>query len=116
MQLQGWRANVDLKPVLSIHAALQYISKYASKSEPRSETFLDILNRILNDSNPDASSLFVFQGLLFHTVAECNISRRKRVISFSDFSRQFVFLNLNKKLCVDFTVLEMKRRTIFGKW
>ncbi|PKY35920.1 hypothetical protein RhiirB3_457516, partial [Rhizophagus irregularis] len=29
IQLQGWRANVDLKPILSIHAALQYISKYA---------------------------------------------------------------------------------------
>jgi len=31
LQLQGWRANVDLKPVLSMNAALQYISKYASK-------------------------------------------------------------------------------------
>ena len=34
IQLQGWRANVDLKPILSIHAALQYIFKYASKLEP----------------------------------------------------------------------------------
>ena len=33
LQLQGWQVNVDLKPVLSIHAALQYISKYASKAE-----------------------------------------------------------------------------------
>jgi len=26
LQLQGWQANVDLKPILSTHAALQYIS------------------------------------------------------------------------------------------
>src|SRR3990170_4143760 len=53
IQLQGWRANVDLKPVLSIHAALQYISKYASKAEPRSESFSKIFNQILNNSEPD---------------------------------------------------------------
>ena len=43
-QLQGWRANVDLKPILSIHAALQYVSKYTSKTEPRSTIFSNILN------------------------------------------------------------------------
>jgi len=42
IQLQGWRANVDIKPVLSIHAALQYISKYASKAEPQSKAFSEI--------------------------------------------------------------------------
>lgn len=34
LQLQGWRANVDLKPILSMSAALQY----ASKSERQSES------------------------------------------------------------------------------
>src|SRR6266540_3635262 len=53
LQLQGWHANVDLKPVLSIHAALQYVSKYASKLEPRSEAFSEILNRILCNSKSD---------------------------------------------------------------
>ncbi|PKC54020.1 hypothetical protein RhiirA1_355369, partial [Rhizophagus irregularis] len=53
LQLQGWRANVDLKPILTIHAALQYISKYASKAEPRSAAFSDILIRILSESQPE---------------------------------------------------------------
>ncbi|CAG8816966.1 1521_t:CDS:2, partial [Cetraspora pellucida] len=53
LQLQGWRANIDLKPILSLHAALQYISKYASKAEPQSATFSEILNQILRNSNPD---------------------------------------------------------------
>lgn len=39
LQLQGWRANVDFKPILTTYAALQYISKYASKAEPRSQAF-----------------------------------------------------------------------------
>ncbi|RHZ81257.1 hypothetical protein Glove_122g121 [Diversispora epigaea] len=43
----GWRANVDLKQILSIYAALQYISKYASKSELRSAAFSEIYNQIL---------------------------------------------------------------------
>ncbi len=43
LQLQGWRANIDLKLILSIYATLQYIAKYASKAEPRSATFSEIL-------------------------------------------------------------------------
>lgn len=70
LQLQGWRANVDLKPVLSIHAALQYISKYASKAEPRSMAFSDIFHRILNNSNPDDPSLTSIQKLLLSSVSE----------------------------------------------
>ncbi|CAB4435573.1 unnamed protein product [Rhizophagus irregularis] len=38
--LQGWRANVDLKPVLNIHAALQYVAKYATKSEQDPEEYI----------------------------------------------------------------------------
>jgi len=53
LMLQGWRANVDLKPIISIHAALQYISKYASKAESRSAAFSEILDQILNNSKPD---------------------------------------------------------------
>ncbi|CAG8691149.1 9114_t:CDS:1, partial [Racocetra persica] len=44
------RVNVDLKPILSIHVALQYIAKYASKAEPRSTAFLEIFNQILRDN------------------------------------------------------------------
>src|SRR6266498_5049237 len=74
LQLQGWRANVDLKPVLSIHAALQYISKYASKAEPRSIAFLEIFDQILKNSNPNDPSLTSIQKLLLNSVAERDIS------------------------------------------
>ena len=74
LQLQGWRANVDLKPILSIHAALQYISKYASKSESRSALFSELYNQILNASQGDEPSLTAIQKLLLQSVSECDIS------------------------------------------
>src|SRR6266498_50754 len=90
--------------------ALQYISKYVSKSKPRSETFSNILNRILNDSNPDVSSLSVIQGLLLHTVRKRDISAQETChlllgLPLYHLSRQFVSSN---KLRVSFAGLEMK--------
>jgi len=103
LQLQGWRANVDLKPILNIDIALQYIAKYASKTETRSEAFSEILNQILNDSEQDDSSLGVFQRLLLHTIAERDISAQETChlllgIPLYHSSRQFVTLNLNKEV------------------
>ena len=46
LMLSVWRANVDSHPVLSCHAILSYISKYASKAENKSESYHDILTRI----------------------------------------------------------------------
>ena len=102
LQLQGWRANVDLKPILSIHAALQYISKYASKAEPQSAAFSDILNRILDESQPEDSPLAPVQKLLLHSVAERDISAQETChiilgIPLYHSSRQSVFLNLDKE-------------------
>src|SRR6266498_886590 len=101
LQLQGWRANVNLKPVLSIYAALQYISKYASKSKLRSTAFSEIFNEILNKSNPEAASLTLIQKLLINSIAERDISAQETChlflgISLYHSSRVFVSLNINK--------------------
>src|SRR3954453_3230058 len=102
MQLQGWRANVDLKPVLSIHAALQYISKYASKSEPRSAAFSEIFNQIRKNSKPEATSLMSIQKLLLNSVAERDISAQEPChpilgIPLYHSSRVLVTLNINEE-------------------
>ncbi|PKK67779.1 hypothetical protein RhiirC2_663004 [Rhizophagus irregularis] len=106
LQLQGWRANVDLKPILSMNAALQYVSKYASKSEPRSAAFSEILNKILENSNSNDSVLAAFQGLLLQTVAERDISAQETChlllgIPLYHSSRKFVTLNLNRDSSMD---------------
>jgi len=102
LQLQGWRANVDLKLILSIHAALQYIAKYASKAEPRSAAFSEILNQILSDSEPDDLILTPVQKLLLQSVAERDISAQETChllhgIPLYHSSRSFVFLKLNEE-------------------
>lgn len=100
LQLQGWRANVDLKPVFSINAALQYICKYTSKAEPRSLPFSDLLNQILHNSDPNDPSITSIQRLLLHTVTERDISAQETChlllgIPLYHSSRRFVTLNLN---------------------
>lgn len=99
---QGWRANVDLKPVLSIHAALQYIAKYASKAEPRSAAFSEILNQILNNSDANDSSLTTIQKFLLTSVTERDISAQETChlllgIPLYHSSRTFVTLNLSEE-------------------
>lgn len=32
LQLQTWRANNDIQPIIDQHACIEYIAKYASKS------------------------------------------------------------------------------------
>jgi ATP-dependent DNA helicase PIF1 len=100
LQLQGWRANVDVKPVLSIYAALEYISKYASKAEPKSAAFTEIFNQILNNSRPDENPLTSVQKLLLNSIAERDISAQETChlllsIPLYHSSRQCVSLNLN---------------------
>src|ERR1043166_1017797 len=85
-----------------MNTALQYISKYASKSEMRSSAFSEILSNILSKSNSDDSSLSVVQGLLLQTVAERDISAQKTChlllgLPLYQSSHQFVTLNLNKE-------------------
>lgn len=94
---------MDLKLILSIHAALQYISKYASKAEPRSVAFSDILNQILNESQPEDPLLTSVQKLLLHSVAEWNISVQETChillgTPLYHSNHQFVILNLSNEI------------------
>ena len=71
--LSIWRANVDCQPVLSHHAVLSYISKYASKAENKSESYHDILTCILHAAPAEEGILLPIQKLLSETVADRDI-------------------------------------------
>ncbi|PKY36130.1 hypothetical protein RhiirB3_458091 [Rhizophagus irregularis] len=95
-------ANVDLKPILSQHAALQYVSKYASKAESQSLAFSEILYQALRNDNPDDPGIKALQRLLIHTVGERDYSAQEIChlllqLPLYHCSRNFVCLNLNKK-------------------
>ncbi|CAG8721781.1 4893_t:CDS:2 [Cetraspora pellucida] len=101
-KLQYHTSNVDLKSVLTIHAALQYVSKYVSKAEPRSLAFSKILDRAFHSNSPDNPSIIAFQKLLLYTVTEYDYSDQETChllfgIPFYKYSQNFVNLNLNKE-------------------
>ena len=55
LQLQGWRANCDIQVVIDHYACVEYLTKYAAKSEPRSPILKQAFNSIMQnvDSNTD---------------------------------------------------------------
>ena len=55
LQLQGWRANWDIQVIIDHYACVEYLTKYASKGEPRSPILKQAFNSIVQnvDSNID---------------------------------------------------------------
>ena len=52
--IQFQRANMDLKPVLSKYAVVQYITKYCTKNEPISNTLQAVTEKVLQQQPADA--------------------------------------------------------------
>ena len=68
---QIFRANMDIKPVLSIKSLLTYLLKYVTKGEPPSETLQEVTNRICAAADIGArgrNSLNVFIKWLTNSV------------------------------------------------
>ncbi|KAK3922581.1 LOW QUALITY PROTEIN: putative ribonuclease [Frankliniella fusca] len=53
----NWRANMDIAPVLSKTALVNYLEKYVSKSEPKSKSLVEILNEIANTNCKSVKSV-----------------------------------------------------------
>ena len=68
--LSIWRANVNCQPILSKHVVLKYISKYASKAEPKLESYDAILSRLAHAVLSDDPILQPIKQFLAQTVAE----------------------------------------------
>jgi len=49
--ISTWRANIDVAPVLSKKAVINYLTKYVSKSEVRSTTLKEICSSVCADIN-----------------------------------------------------------------
>jgi len=47
VQLSAWRGNVDMQYCVSKHKIIEYITKYATKCEPRSQSMKDIYTNIV---------------------------------------------------------------------
>ena len=53
VQLSGWRANVDMQYVVSRRRVINYVAKYATKSEPRSKSLKTVYSTIMKSLKDD---------------------------------------------------------------
>ncbi|XP_057835128.1 uncharacterized protein LOC131045552 [Cryptomeria japonica] len=101
--LSLWRANIDCQPVISKKVVLQYISKYASKSENKSQSYIEMLKTILNTSKSEDSILLTYQKFMMGIVVDRDISAQEtchmlQKLPLLSCSRQFVSLNVGRKI------------------
>ena len=75
------RSNMDLKPVLSQHALVQYITKYCTKNEPSSNTLQAVTEQLLqrqarSDAEP-ASAASAYSRLLMSSVGSRDVTAQE---------------------------------------
>ena len=64
LQLQGWRANCDIQPILDYHACLEYLAKYASKGEKISSVVSDAFVSVTSQVKHGDSNRSIVQNSL----------------------------------------------------
>ena len=94
-----WRANIDFQPILTRHAVLNYISKYAAKSETKSESYYEMLSRLSQCSPKDAPTITIVRKVLTEIVADRDIGAQEtchmlQKIPLTKCSRSFFSLNV----------------------
>ena len=99
VQLSAWRANVDMQYCVSLRKVIEYITKYASKSEPRSKPLAEVYSTIVKSLTTDSSAIKAVQKLLINSVGE-------RDYSAQETCHLLLQLPLVKASC-DFTVLSL---------
>ena len=78
VQLSAWRGNVDMQYCVSKRKVINYITKYATTSEPRSQTMKEVFtNNITRSLHDDSSALQVVQKLLTNSVGERDFSAQE---------------------------------------
>ncbi len=77
VQLSAWRANVDMQYCVSKRKVIEYITKYATKCEPRSQTMKEVYSNIVRTLKDDSTVLKVIQKLLINSVGERDFSAQE---------------------------------------
>ena len=81
----GWRANIDLKPVLSKESAITYIAKYASKAEKQAPAFSELLASVANSMEDDGTAQSACHKMLNKCWESGHIRHKKRLTFSSEF-------------------------------
>ena len=70
----GWRANIDIRPVLNREAVIAYVAKYASKGETKSAAYQDMMKAAITNLDGSTCSAIAYQKMLSAFVGERDIS------------------------------------------
>ena len=74
LKLQGWRANCDIQVIIDYHSCLEYIAKYASKTEKISSVAKEALKSVLCESFNQNNSKSTLRKLMMKAVGQRNMS------------------------------------------
>ena len=106
VQLSSWQANVDMQYCVSRRKVIEYVTKYATKSEPRSLPLREVYTRIVRSLKDDSTSLSAVQKLLINSVGERDYSAQETChlllqLPLIRFSRDVIILSLDGSRQVD---------------
>jgi hypothetical protein len=73
----GWRANIDIKPVLSKYVVINYIAKYASKSEKQAPAFPELMASVATSMDGDGTAQSACQKVLNKMLGERTYSAQE---------------------------------------
>lgn len=75
--IQTWRANIDVSPVLSRRALVNYLAKYITKSEKQSKDLTEVLKTLMHTTDGDAKVKKVIQRLYIQSCSERDFSAQE---------------------------------------
>ncbi len=101
VQLSAWTANVDMQYCVSKRKVIEYITKYATKCEPRSQTMKEVYSNIVRKLKDDSSALKIVHKLLVNSVGERDFSAHETCHLFFQLplvksTRHYIILSLDQ--------------------
>ena len=105
LQLQGWRANCDIQVVIDYHACVEYLTKYASKGEPRSSVLKTAFNSIVRNCSNATSPTKVIKKVIMKSLGQRDFSAQETMhhllslkLVSSSFNVVSISLNGSRKI------------------
>ena len=116
VQLSAWRANVDMQYIVSRRKVIEYCTKYVTKSEPRSQSLINVFTNIVRSVNDGNNSLKVVQKLLTNSVGDRDYSAQETChillqLPMFKASRDFIVLSLDGSRAVEDHLMEQRHAT-----
>lgn len=98
LQLQSWRANCDIQPIIDYNACLEYIAKYASKAEKISDVARNAFVSVVENLKGTEETRSIIQKLMIKAVGERDFSVQEvmhHILSLKLVSSSFQVQNVS---------------------